>query len=91
MPAKGDLFMHYKFYNVPDLENFLLESLGVDFLLLSACPEQVEYFHNGDKMTIHIPTGELFWEPIEPGSFTTSRLAFRFHQWFVKGFIRLVQ
>lgn len=80
--------MHmYKFQHVPDVEELLLNSLGVD-LILESPGDNLVYFHNGDKMTVNTATGEMCWEPIEPGSMSTSKLALRFHQWWGKGLIR---
>lgn len=80
----------YKFRNISNIEEILLDSLGVDLLLPSSAQDCVEYFHNGDKMSINVSTGELIWEPIEPGSMWTSKLALRFHQWVGKGIIQYI-
>lgn len=76
----------YKFREIKGIEDFLLNSLGVDLVVPSSEPEIV-FFQNGDKMTVNTETGELIWEPIQPGEVFTSKLSFRFHQWFSKGII----
>jgi len=81
----------YKFNNVSGLDTFLLESLGVDLLLPSGSNDQVIFFHDGDKLTVNLTTGELCWEPIEPGKMSTSKLSLRFHQWWGKGLISKVE
>lgn len=81
---------YWKFNSVSNLEDLLLNSIELELLLPSTSPGVLKYFHNGDKMTINLTTGAIEWEPIEPGSFTTSKLAIRFHQWFMKGLIHPV-
>lgn len=81
----------YKFRDTQGLEDFLLDTLGVEFLIPSSNPGEVAYFHNGDKMTVNVETGEIDWEPISPGNMFTSRLSLRFHQWFGKGIIETIK
>lgn len=76
----------YKFREANGIEDFLLNSLGVDLIIPSSEPEIV-FFQNGDKMTVNVETGELIWEPIQPGEMFTSKLSLRIHQWFSKGII----
>ncbi|MCM1214144.1 MAG: hypothetical protein NC548_06440 [Lachnospiraceae bacterium] len=77
----------WKFRDIENLEDFLLDTVGIDYLLPGSNHNEVIYFANGDKMTIDLSTGKMNWEPIRPGSFSTSRLALRLHQWFGKGII----
>ena len=76
----------YTFREANGIEDFLLNSLGVDLIIPSSEPEIV-FFQNGDKMTVNVETGELIWEPIQPGEMFTSKLSLRIHQWFSKGII----
>lgn len=78
----------WQFQDIENLEDFLLDTVGVDYLLPGANSNEAIYFANGDKMTINLSTGKMNWEPIRPGSLATSRLALRLHQWFNKGIIR---
>ena len=81
--------MLYKFRNV-DIENFLLNTLGVDLIILSSRTEsenEITFFQNGDKMTVNTVTGEMIWEPLNPGDMFTSKLSLRLHQWFSKELI----
>lgn len=77
----------FKFRNIEDIETFLLESLGTELLIPSNKANEAVFFHNGDKMTVNITTGEVIWEPIKSGDMFTSRLSLRLHQWFGKGII----
>lgn len=77
----------FKFRNVRNLEDFLMESCGKELRIPSASENEVILFHNGDKMTVNLETGEMEWEPVIPGKAYTSRLSLRLHQWFVKGII----
>jgi len=77
----------WQFRNVDGLEDFLLKNLGADHLLPGSTSDEAVYFMNGDKMTINLKTGEMIWEPIEPGSMATSRLSMKLHIWFGKGII----
>lgn len=76
----------YKFRETLEIEDFLIESLGVD-LLIPSSEEVLVFFHNGDRMTVNPRTRDLIWEPIHPGEISTSKLSFRLHQWFGKGII----
>lgn len=77
----------FKFRNVQNLEDFLMESCGKELRIPSASKNEVVLFQNGDKMTVSLETGELQWEPVIPGEIFTSRLSLRLHQWFGKGII----
>lgn len=77
----------FKFRNVQNLEDFLMESCGKELRIPSASKNEVVLFQNGDKMTVSLETGELQWEPVIPGEMFTSRLSLRLHQWFGKGII----
>lgn len=77
----------YKFRETNGIEDFLLNSLGVDLIVPSPSKEEIVFFQNGDKMTVNTETGELLWEPIHPGEMFTSKLSLRIHQWFSKGII----
>lgn len=77
----------FKFRNVRNLEDFLMKSCGKELRIPSASENEVILFHNGDKMTVNLETGELEWEPVIPGEMFTSRLSLRLHQWFGKGII----
>lgn len=85
----------YQFkYKGDELERFLIdEQLGVEFLIENAYPDpnKLTFFHHGDRMTVDLPSGVMEWEPIEPGSFTSSKLVMRFHQWFVKWIIKEIK
>lgn len=70
-----------------DIEETLLNGIEDKYLLPSRNPELVEYFMNGDKMSINISTREMEWEPLYPGEMHTSKLSLRLHQWFAKGII----
>ena len=79
----------YQFRNIDNIENFLLDTLGVD-LIVPSRPEsenEIVFFQNGDKMTVNTATGEMMWEPLKPGDMFTSKLSLRLHQWFSKGLI----
>lgn len=78
----------YEFTNIENLEEFLIESLGTEMIVLPYKAEETVFFHNGDKMTINTLTGSMIWEPIKPGCMSSSRLSMRFHQWFGKGIIK---
>lgn len=77
----------YKFRETGGVEDFLLNSLGVDLIVPSSSETEIVFFQNGDKMTVNTETGELVWEPIQPGEAFTSKLSMRIHQWFSKGII----
>lgn len=77
----------YKFRETSGIEDFLLNSLGIDLVIPSFSKEEIVFFHNGDKMTVNTETGELVWEPVYPGEMFTSKLSMRIHQWFSKGII----
>lgn len=77
----------WQFQNPEKVEKVLLDSLGTDYIIPGGSNDQTVFFHNGDKMTVDMKTGLMEWEPITPGSFTTSKLAMRLHQWFAKGII----
>lgn len=76
------------------LEKFLIEEqLGDELLIKNALPDpsKLTFFQNGDKMTVDITSGIMEWEPVKPGSFTSSKLAMRLHQWFVKRIIKEIK
>ena len=77
----------YKFRETNGVEDFLLNSLGIDLVISSSSEDEIVFFQNGDKMTVNTETGELVWEPIYPGEMFTSKLSMRIHQWFSKGII----
>lgn len=82
---------NYKFRNMENIEDFLLESLGCEMLLPESTDTELKFFHNGDIMTINTKSGTMLWEPISPGSMTTSKLSMRLHQWYGKGIIKLTE
>lgn len=79
----------FKFRNMDNVEDFLLEYLGVEYLLTKSIhsANTLIYFHNGDKLTVYLDTKELEWEPLRPGVMSSSRLSMRIHQWLSKGII----
>lgn len=77
----------YKFKNVNNVEDFLLETLGADLIIPSESKDEIVFFHNGDKMTVNTITGNMLWEPLKPGGIFTSKLSLRIHQWFSKEII----
>lgn len=83
----------FKFRNSNiDIEGFLISQIE-DSLMLPSNENKdiVEYFSNGDKMTVNLKTKEIDWNPINPGSMSTSKLSLRIHQWFGKGLIEGVR
>lgn len=79
--------MSYFRFNTDDVEDFVLNQLGVDLLIKSNNPDEIVFFSNGDRMTINPKEKTMDWEPIKPGEMFTSRLSLRLHQWFGKGHI----
>lgn len=80
----------YKFRNmqsIGNIEDFMLSYIGIDLLIPSQGPDELTFFHNGDKLTVNTKTGKLLWEPLKPGEMATSKLSMRIHQWFGKGII----
>lgn len=83
----------YKFIGIYNLEEFLLNQLGVEFLIPNIhpnTPDELTFFHNGDKMIINLKLKTMIWEPIKQGDMFTSRLSMKFHQWFGNGYIKYV-
>lgn len=82
----------FKFCRVENLEDWLLnEQLGSELLIDHSDPNVLVFFSNGDKMTVHISERIMEWEPISPGSLSTSRLSMRLHQWYGKGIIKEIK
>lgn len=80
----------FEFANKENIEDFLLENLGTEYLLLTK-PKNVytlDYFHNGDRMSVDTKEGIIEWDPINPGEAATSKLNMKIHHWFYKGIIR---
>lgn len=77
----------WQFRNPGEVEDVLLNSIGTDYIIPGGSNDQTVFFHNGDKLTVDMKTGVAEWEPITPGSITSSKLAMRVHQWFAKGII----
>lgn len=77
----------YKFKEVNGLREFLIKHLGEELIIQSQLKNEISFFQNGDKMTINTETGEMNWEPINPGKMFTSKLSLRIHQWFANGTI----
>lgn len=77
----------WKFKNTPDVEDFTLNSLGIDLLISAPEDDAICFYSNGDMMTIWPKEDKLIWEPLHPGEMSTSKLSLRLHQWFGKGII----
>ena len=79
----------YKFSRIPDIKNFVINSIGTNLLIPSDDNNKLVFFQNGDKMTIDCLGNNLLWEPISQGDMFSSKLSLRLHQWFGKGIIYL--
>ena len=77
----------WKFKDKEGIEDFVLENLGVDFLIPSESPNILKYSENGDEMVIDTENGTLNWDIVHEPTMFSSKLSFRFHQWFGKGII----
>lgn len=80
------------FKDYVDIEDLVFRSLDdKDLLPPTNDPDVLEYFSNGDRMSVNVKTRELYWEPSIPGVLTTSKLSLRMHQWVGKSLLRHIE
>lgn len=73
-----------------ELEDFLLDYIGIDAVIPSDNPDTVKFLHNGDTMEVNLATGEMSIDTIHPGELGGSKIMLRLHNWLWNGTITTV-
>lgn len=77
----------FKFRNVDNIRDFLIQSCGEDLIVKTELDSIIKLTQNGDDMYVNLTNGEIIWEPLDSQNVFHSKLSLRIHQWFGKGII----
>ena len=81
----------WKFNEGYDIHDLLRSNIPENLKLPGSQTDKIEYFSNGDRMTIDLANRELEYDSANPGSMASSRLSMKLHMWFSKGIISPIQ